>query len=91
MTANLNYNAIAKRTQEPKMQQFLNTIDTAGPDQEKNSNNAHDERLFVPEITWAYFSAFTALLRFNLVRFKTLKLGIEEPDKFLNTKHIQGI
>jgi hypothetical protein len=91
MTADLNYNVIAKRTKDPKIQQFLSMIDTTGPDPESLKNIARDERPFVPEITWAYFSAFTTLLTFNLARFKTLKFGLEEPQKLLNTERIKNI
>ena len=90
MTVHLNYEAIAERIQESKIQRFLETIDTTGPSVELK-NSARDERPFVPEIAWAYFSAFTTLLTFNLVRFKTLKLGLEEPQKFVNVERMKNI
>jgi hypothetical protein len=91
MTANLNYDAIAERTHEPKIQQFLSTIDTTGPDLQTLKNIARDERPFVPELTWAYFSAFTTLLIFNLVRFKVLKSVVENPQSFMNTENVKNI
>jgi len=43
------------------------------------------------DITWAYFGAFNTVLYFNFIRFKTWKLGIKDPDKFLNTEHVKNI
>jgi hypothetical protein len=91
MTVHLNYDAIAKRVQDPKIQQFLSTLDTTGSDPQNWKNVARDERPFVPEITWAYFSAYIKLLIFNLVRYKTLKLGIEEPQKFFDAENVKDI
>lgn len=91
MTVHLNYDAIAKQVRDPKIQQFLNTIDTTGSDTQNLKSIARDERPFVPEITWACFSAYITLLTFNLVRYKTLKLGIEEPQKFFNTENVKSI
>jgi hypothetical protein len=53
----VNYDAVAKEAQNPKMQQFLAVIETTAPDPQKLKNIARDERPFVPEIAWAYFSA----------------------------------
>jgi hypothetical protein len=91
MTVHLNYDAIAKQVRDPKIQQFLSTLDTTGSHPQNWKNVARDERPFVPEITWAYFAAYTTLLTFNLVRYKTLKLGIEEPQNFFNTENVKNI
>jgi hypothetical protein len=91
MTAHLNYGFIAKQVRDPKIQQFLSMIDTTGSDPQNLKNIARDERPFVPEITWAYFTAFTTLLTFNLVRYKTLKLGVEEPQRYFNTENVKKI
>src|SRR4029077_16179540 len=84
MTAHLNYDALAKRMQDAKIQQFLSMIDNFGPGQQTLKNVARDERLFMPEITWAYFNAFSSLLTFNSARFKALKLGFGESQKLIN-------
>jgi hypothetical protein len=91
MTTDLNYDALARRVGEAKIQQFLSTIDTTVQNQENLTSVARDERPFVPELTWAFFSAYSTLLTFNLIRFKTLKLGIENPQEFLNTEHVKNI
>ena len=75
MTASLNYDAIAKQINNPKIQQFLGTIITTAADPRNIKNVARDERPFVPEISWSYFDAYITLLYFNFARFETLKLG----------------
>ena len=52
---------------------------------------SRDERPFVPEIAWAYFSAFTTVLIFNLVRFKVLKVDIENPQRLLKAENVRSI
>ena len=91
MTADLNYNAIAGKTHDPSIQQFLDMIDNFGPGQQSLRNIARDERPFVPEITWAYFNAFCSLLTFNSARFKALKLGLGESQKLINMEYIKNI
>jgi hypothetical protein len=91
MTAHLNYGLIAKRTRDPRIQQSLNTIDNAAPELQSWKNIARDERPFVPELIWAYFYAYITLLTFNFLRFKTLNLGLEEPQKYVDTEHIKNI
>jgi hypothetical protein len=91
MTAHLNYDALAKRTQDAKIQQFLNMIDNFGQGQQTLKNVARDERPFVPEITWAYFNPFSSLVTFNSARFKALKLGFGESQELINTEYIKNI
>ena len=62
----LNYGAVAKETRNPKMQQFLEMVEAVGPDVKELKNVARDERPFVPELTWAYYSAFSTVLHFSL-------------------------
>jgi hypothetical protein len=45
----------------------------------------------VPEIAWAYFSAFTPVLIFNLVRLKVLKVDIENPQRILKAETVRSI
>jgi hypothetical protein len=88
--AALNYDVLAKRTGDPKVQELLSTIENIGPNPQLK-NAARDERPFVPESAWAYFEAFTTLLTFNIARFKILKIGIEDPYNFLNTERVKDI
>ena len=54
-------------------------------------NIARDERPFVPEIAWAYFSAYTTVLYFSLLRLETLKSGMEDPQKLVNAEHVKMV
>jgi hypothetical protein len=88
----LDYDGLARQARNPKVQQFLDAIDsTKFTDPQTLKNIARDERLFVPEIAWAYYSAFTSVLYFNSARFKVLRSGIEDQQKLITTEHIKKI
>jgi hypothetical protein len=87
----LKYEAIAKKSNDPRMQQFITLIGTGAPDPKSLKNIARDERPFVPEIVWAYYSAYSTILTFNLMRFETLKIGIGDPQKFLSADSIKNV
>jgi hypothetical protein len=84
----LKFDAVAKDVQNPKMQQFLDLIT---PDAPKQKNIACDERPFVPEIAWAYFSALTTVLNFSHARLKVLKSGVENPQELLAPENAKKI
>jgi hypothetical protein len=79
----LNFKAMAKEASNPKMQLFLSTIGGVAPDIDKLKNVARDERLFLPEIAWAYFFAYTTILYRAFTRFKVLRIGLDDADKYL--------
>ena len=86
----LNIKAIVKEAADPKMQQFLSIIGAAAPDPKALKNVARDERPFLPELAWAYFSAYTTILYGGLARFSALKHGLD-PDKYLKNELAQTI
>jgi len=86
MMSALNFKALAKRTTDPKIQQFLGIIDTAAPQAAQFKNVARDERPFLPEIAWAYFSAYTTILLGSYMRLQILKTGIEDPERMLTNE-----
>jgi hypothetical protein len=70
----LRYDAIARESGDPKMQQFLSVIGAAAPtDFNKLKNVARDEQPFLTELAWAYFNAYRSILYMNLARFMMLK------------------
>ncbi len=82
----LIYDVLAKRTQ------LLSVIDNVpNADPQTLKNIARDERPFVPEIAWAYYSAFTSVLAFNVARFKILQSGIENPQLFISADYTRNI
>jgi hypothetical protein len=82
MMAVVDFEAIAKRTGDPKIQMFLDGIGAGPPDVVKTKdigqlkNVARDERPFLPELAWAYFSAYTSILFGSLMRYMVLKSGL---------------
>jgi hypothetical protein len=82
MMSVVNFEALAKRTRDPNIQMFLDVMGAGAPDV-KNAkdisqlkNVARDERPFLPELAWAYFSAYTTILFGNLLRYMVLKTGL---------------
>jgi hypothetical protein len=87
----LDFDGIGRHTKNPKVQEFLATIDTTGSDTQSLKDISRDERPFVPEITWAYFFAFKAVLYFNSARLKLFRSGIENPQTFITTEPVKKI
>jgi hypothetical protein len=87
----LNYKAMAKEASNPKMQQFLAIVGAAAPDIQSLKNVARDEQPFLPEIAWAYFSAYRAVLYGQLIRFNVLKVGLDNADKYLTNEPTKKI
>ncbi|MGH1419315.1 MAG: hypothetical protein ACRBCJ_10705 [Hyphomicrobiaceae bacterium] len=87
----LNYDALAKESSDQRMQKFLSTIGANAPKPTELTNVARDERPYVSEIVWAYFSAYLSILHVNLARFELLKSGVENPQKLLSTAGVKKI
>ena len=87
----LKYKAIAKETHDPRMQQVLATIGSAAPDIEQLKSVARDERPFLPELAWAYFTAYRTVLYGVYGRFMILRTGLENPEQYLSKEGIQKI
>ena len=87
----LDQDVIAKQTQNQNVQLFLEAMDTTASDSLQLKNLARYDRPFVPEIAWAYFSAFNAVLFFNLARLKVLRSGVQNPQSLMNTEHIKKV
>ncbi|GMO94526.1 hypothetical protein [Bradyrhizobium ottawaense] len=83
MMAVMNVIEVEKEIRDPKMKQFLGIIGRSAPsDPTQLKNVARDEQPFVPELAWAYFSAYSSILYGNLMTFKALENGVE-PTKIL--------
>ena len=83
MMAIMKVDEVAKEIRDPRMKQFLAMIGVGAPDIKELKNVARDEQPFVPELAWAYFRAYSSILYSNLVTFKMLETGIDDPTKFL--------
>jgi hypothetical protein len=91
MMALLNFKVMAKEASDPRMQLFLSTIGVVAPDDEKLKDVARDEQPFLPELVWAYFLAYKTILLGSLLRFKILKTGLDEADKYLSAEQAKTI
>lgn len=87
----LNIKEVSKRANDPKMQQFLAMMGSGAPDIGEIKNVARDERPFLPELAWAYFSAFQTILNGNLALFKVMQIGVDDPDKVLTRDGLKKI
>jgi hypothetical protein len=92
----LNYAAVAKEVNDPKMQQFLSVIGSTAPTDFQNLKNvARDEQPFVSESAWAYFHAYRSILYMNLARFQVLKnaavMDRDDPEKYFSKESLQKI
>ena len=82
----LNFEAVAKETSDPKMQRALATFGGMVPnDAEKLMSAARNERPFLPELAWAYFNAYSLILYSALARYKILRIGLDDAEKYIST------
>jgi len=89
--AMLNIKAVAKEASDPKMQSFLSTIGAGTPDLADFKNAARDEQPFLPELAWAYFTAYKTILHANFALYRVLKIGLDDVDKYLSKEQVSKI
>src|SRR5262249_35351847 len=77
----VNFDAIAKRADDPKMQMMLEVMGGGIETSAMPKNVARDEEPFLPELAWAYFEAYTTILYGSLARYKVLRLGEKDAEK----------
>jgi len=87
----LNYKAIARKTSDPRMQQVLETIGSGAPDIGQLKSVARDERPFLPDLAWAYFTAYRTILYGIHGRFMLLRTGVENPEEVWSKEEMQKI
>jgi hypothetical protein len=83
MIAIMDVDEVAKDIRDPRMKGVLAMIGVAAPDMKELKNDARNEQPFVPELAWAYFRAYTSILYSNLVTYKILETGVDDPMKYL--------
>jgi hypothetical protein len=90
--ATLKVDEIAKSVHDPNIQKFLSFVGSSGPKlDELTKHAARDERPFVPELAWAYFSAYSSILLGNYAVLKVLQTGLAQPTSFINRDHNKRI
>jgi hypothetical protein len=92
MMAVLNFKAVARESGSPKMQEFLSVIGKGAPEtKDLKLNVARHEEPFLPELAWAYFAAYRAILYGSYARFTVLRTGLQDPVRFLTNEKTQTI
>lgn len=97
MMSVVKFEALAKRTGDPKIQQLVDLMGASAPDAIKVrditqlKNVARDERPFLPELAWAYFAAYTAILFGSLARYMVLKTGLADAGELLTNEPTKKI
>jgi hypothetical protein len=87
----MKFEAISKEADDPRMQKVLAVFGASAPEPKDIKYLARDERPFVPDLTWAYFSAYTTILYSAYTRFNVLKIGMKDAHKYLTTEPIKKI
>lgn len=92
----LRVDAIAKSVPtDPKTREFVQILTKAmeGTDFEERMTEirADEERPFVSEMTWALYSAYTAVILGGWAVLKILSIGAENSDKLINRGHVDGL
>ncbi len=79
--------SLAMAAQEQKVRDFFSTLGKSFGVDSLPTLDAHKARPFVPEIVWALFAAYQAILYHAVVQVQMLKVGTSDP-KLLNTDHV---
>ncbi len=88
----VNFKAVAKDAEDPKIQQFLSLVGATAPAQDAlPRNTARDEQPFVSELAWAYFSAYKAILYGAYARYSILRTGLKDADRYITDEGVREI
>jgi hypothetical protein len=87
----LNYKVLAKEASDPKVQEFLSSFGKTVPEFQQIKDVARDERPYLPELAWAYFSAYSMILTTIYARYMVLRTGLPEPEQYLSTDALKKI
>jgi hypothetical protein len=87
----LNYKVLAKEASDPKVQEFLSSFGKTVPEFQQIKDVARDERPYLPELAWAYFSAYSMILTTIYARYMVLRTGLPETEQYLSTDALKKI
>jgi hypothetical protein len=87
----LNYKVLAKEASDPKVQEFLSSFGKTVPEFQQIKDVARDERPYLPELAWAYFSAYSMILTTIYARYMVLRTGLPEAERYLSTDALKKI
>ncbi|MCG7988843.1 MAG: hypothetical protein JAY80_15940 [Candidatus Thiodiazotropha lotti] len=84
----LKFDACAKAsTTDPKFRIFIETIGGNFDPGTLNLSGAAVARPFLTPLAWAYYSAFSAIIMSAVNKMQILKIGVEDPEKLLNSEY----
>tara|TARA_R110000851_G_scaffold100161_3_gene215684 strand:+ start:3555 stop:4361 length:807 start_codon:yes stop_codon:yes gene_type:complete len=84
----LKFEACAKASAtEPNFRNFIETISGNFDPTTLNLSGAAIARPFLTPLAWAYYSAFSAIIMSAVAKMQILKIGLEDPGKYLNSEH----
>jgi hypothetical protein len=86
----LKHNEVAKRANDPKMQELLSIFGVGMPKPDDMPSHAPVEQLYVPTLVWAYFSAYTTVLRLNIMIFRLVQIGETDLEKIISVENIKA-
>lgn len=84
----LQFDACAKASAtEPNFRTFIETIGGNFDPTTLNLSGAALARPFLTPLAWAYYSAFNAIIMSAVTKMQILKIGVEDPEKYLNSEY----
>ena len=89
----LNVDALARRSDDPKIKLFITAVATAVKrDPEALSNNpAANERPFVSALAWAYFTAYLTIVTISFASLKLAEVGVPNLSELFAKDNIRNL
>jgi hypothetical protein len=88
--ASIDIEKTAKKSNDPKMRSFFETLIKPVPTPTNPDDFATSEQPFVTQPVWAYFSAYKTVLMYNYLQAKFLAMGFGDPN-FLKDDSVKNL
>lgn len=72
---------------DPNFRTFIETISGKFDPATLNLSGAALARPFLSPLAWAYYSAFSTIIMSAVTKMQILKIGVEDPQKYLNSEY----
>ncbi len=90
--ATLKFEECAKElARNPQFRSFIETIGGNFDSTSLNLSGAALARPFITPLGWAYYSAFSSVIMSAVARMQVLKIGVDNPEKYLNSEHSNNL
>ena len=85
----LKYEESAKEAaRNPKFRQVFEIMGGSFDLKNLKLDTAAKGRPFLSPLSWAYYNAYQSIITLNIVKFEALKIGIEDPEKFIDSENV---